>query len=352
MFFQLLRRFLREEVFHRAQLASVRITLLVGAVLLYSTTGYMFFEIAKKPETKWVDALWWSVVTMTTVGYGDMFPESLGGRLFVAIPTMVIGIGLLGFVLSVVATALIEARANEMRGHGRIRVKKHIVICNYPNRHRVLDLVEQIRADEATASTGIVLVDPDLEELPAELAKRGVQFVRGNPAKGEVMRRARIEYAQGALVLARNQLDERSDHTSLAILLTIEDINRDVFTVAELVDNNNREQLRRTGCDAIVCLAGFTTNFMVQELLDPGVQSVLDQLTSTDYGQQMFLVDSAATAPTPVRAVRAWAQGQGALLLGFQRDGETTVNPSEDAEVRPGDKLVLIAKRRPKPYRP
>lgn len=351
MFIQLLRRFMREQVMHRVQQASVRIALLVGAVLLYSTTGYMFFEIAKKPETKWVDALWWSVVTMTTVGYGDMFPESLGGRIFVAIPTMIIGIGLLGFVLSVVATALIEARANEMRGNGRIRVKKHIVICNYPNRHRVQDLVEQIRADESTTSTGIVLVDPELEELPIELARRGVQFVRGNPAKGEVLRRARIEQAQGALVLARNQLDEMSDHTTLAILLTIEDINSAVFTVAELVDNNNRELLRRTGCDAIVCLAGFTTNFMVQELLDPGVQSVLDQLTSTDYGQQMFLVDFEATEAKPIRELHVWAQGERALLLGFQRDGETTVNPSMDVEARPGDKLVLIAQRRPKPYR-
>jgi len=351
MFLQLLRRFLREEVLHRAQHASVRIALLVGAVLVYSTTGYMFFEIAKKPETKWVDALWWSVVTMTTVGYGDMFPESLGGRIFVAIPTMIIGIGLLGFVLSVVATALIEARANEMRGHGRIRVKNHIVICNYPNEHRVKDLVEQIRGDDSTASTGIVLVDPELEELPAELARRGVQFVRGNPAKGDVMRRARIEQARGALVLARDQLDATSDHTTLAILLTIEDIKREVFTVAELVDNNNREHLRRTGCDAIVCLAGFTTHFMVQELLDPGVQGVLDELTSTDFGQQMFVVDFASAEPKPISEVHAWAQQQGALLMGLQRDGKTTVNPPGDTDIREGDKLVMIARRRPKPYR-
>ncbi len=349
MFLQLM-RFFREEVVHRAKNAPARIAVLMVAVLCYSTTGYMFFEIAKKPETKWVDALWWSVVTMTTVGYGDMFPETTGGRIFVAIPTMIIGIGLLGFVLSVVATALIEARTNQLKGLTRVRMRKHIIICNYPSHHRVVDLVQQIRSDESTYNTGIVLVDAELEELPADLAKKGVQYVRGNPAKADTLRQASIESARGALVLAQNQLDARSDHTSLAILLTIETLESDVFTVAELVDNDNREFFERTGCDAIVCLSGFTTHIMVQELLDPGVQGVINQLTSTDYGQQIFVIPMESSGTHTVADVRNWARTQKALLLGYERDEDTEVNPPADTPLRKGDRLVLIAASRPAPF--
>lgn len=347
---QQLLRFFREEVMHRASAAPARVAILMVAVLCYSSTGYMFFEIAKKPDTTWDQAIWWSVVTLTTVGYGDMFPESLGGRFFVAIPTMIIGIGLLGFVLSVVATSLIEARSNQLKGVAKVRMKKHIVICNYPSRLRVLDLVEQIRSDDSTANAGIILVDDTLEELPLEIAKKGVQFVRGNAAKSEILRKACIEDARGALVLARDPNSTRSDHTTLAILLTIETIKKDVFTVAELVDNDNREFFERTGCDAIVCLSHFTTHIMVQELLDPGVQGVIDQLTSTDYGQQLFVVDMAAPKPATFQVVAEWAAGQKGLLLGYEREGQTEVNPKPDTLLRPGDRLVLIASHRPKAF--
>jgi Trk K+ transport system NAD-binding subunit len=151
------------------------------------------------------------------------------------------------------------------------------------------------------------------------------------------------------LVLAKNHQDRRSDHTSLAILLTIEDIKRDVFSVAELVDHKNREFFERTGCDAIVCLTGFTTHIMVQELLDPGVQSVIDQLTSTDYGQQLYVVDMDAPEQS-FEKVQEWAGKQQAILLGYARDGETEVNPPADTKLRRGDRLVLIATRRPKRY--
>ncbi len=349
MFIQLV-RFFREEVVHRARTAPARVGVLMVAVLCYSTTGYMFFEIQNKPETTWLEALWWSVVTMTTVGYGDMFPETVGGRIFVAIPTMIIGIGLLGFVLSVVATALIEARTNQLRGLTRVRMKDHIIICNYPSHHRVEDLVDQIRSDDDTHSAGIVLVDADLEELPGDLAKKGLQYVRGNPAKADTLQRADIEHARGALVLARNPMDARADHTSLAILLGIETIKRDVFTVAELVDNNNREFFERTGCDAIVCLSAFTTHIMVQELLDPGVQGVINQLTSTSYGQQIFVVDVESADPKPFEILQQWARDQNALLLGYERNGHTEVNPTAGTTLAKGDRLVLIATNRPKPY--
>ncbi|MFH2005536.1 MAG: ion channel [bacterium] len=342
-------RFFRQEVIHRSRAAPARISILMLALLSYSVTGYMYFELAKKPDLSWDQALWWSVVTMTTVGYGDMYPETMGGRFFVAIPTMLIGIGLLGFVLSVVATTLIEARANQLRGLAKVRMKNHIVICNYPSRLRVLDLVEQIRADESTHATGIVLLDDDLEELPPELAKQDVQFVRGNPAKAATLRKAHIEKARGALVLAKDPQDQRSDHTSLAVLLTIETVKREVFTVAELVETGNREFFERTGCDAIVCLQGFTTHLMVQELLDPGVQGVIDQLTSTAYGEQIFVVDFQSSKERPFSEIHTWATEQKALLLGYEREGKTKLNPEESAVLKPGDRLVFVATRRPKP---
>ncbi|MBN2495246.1 MAG: NAD-binding protein [Deltaproteobacteria bacterium] len=316
--------------------------------MCYSVTGFMYFEIQNKPELSWWDGIWWSFVTMTTVGYGDLFPESWGGRIFVAIPTMAIGIGLLGFILSIMATSLIEDRSKMIRGLARIKMKNHIIICNYPSEAKLLELVGQIRSDEATRGADIVLAADGLDELPNSLCKQRVQFVRGDPARTETLERACIDRARSALVLACDPQDPHSDHTSLAILLTIESIRREVFSAAELIDGNNREFFERTGCDAIVCPSEFTARFLVQELLDPGVQEVVSQLLSTDVGQQLFVLQAAdSLAGKRFSDLHAWAATHRAVLLGYLRAGSTQLNPPPDTSLATGDRLVVIAASRP-----
>lgn len=62
--------------------AFLRVSALMIALLLYGTTGFLYFELPNNPDLTWWDALWYTIVTLTTVGYGDFFPKSPGGRFF------------------------------------------------------------------------------------------------------------------------------------------------------------------------------------------------------------------------------------------------------------------------------
>ena len=63
----------------------IKAVILVAAIIAYGTSGFMYFEIDDRPELQWADALWWSVVTMTTVGFGDWFPLTLPGKMLVGL---------------------------------------------------------------------------------------------------------------------------------------------------------------------------------------------------------------------------------------------------------------------------
>lgn len=73
----------------------LKVALLTGLLVAFSSSGFMYFELADKPDLGWGDALWWSMVTMTTVGYGDFFPTTPGGRYVIGFPTMLFGISIL-----------------------------------------------------------------------------------------------------------------------------------------------------------------------------------------------------------------------------------------------------------------
>lgn len=341
----LLHFFKRIRKTHGTQL--FRLAILTLAILAFSSSGFMYFEIGDRPNLTWGDSVWWAVVTMTTVGYGDLFPQTVGGRYLIGFPTMLFGISILGYLLSVVASYLIEARAKELKGMGETLMKDHILVVHYPGFNRTRSVIRELRNDPKTRDIPIVLVDNELQELPNVLAQMKVRFIRGNPSKAETLDRAGFRRASHAIVLARDPSDSTSDHHALAVVLTLEKLHADIITTAECVDPEHIELFERAGCDNVVCLAQMSTNMIVQEALDPGVQGVIREITSNVYGQQLYVVPIEHLPRWKWSEVIAYFKGKATMPVGLQRGAMVMLNPDVDAEVQKGDRLVCIGPERP-----
>jgi len=341
----LLRLFSRRMVFDPP--VALRAAVLLVAVLAYGTTGFLYFELPGNPDLTWGDGLWYTFVTLTTVGYGDFFPRTPGGRYLVAIPVMALGIGLLGYLLSIAASALVASKTREQKGMKAHSLQDHVVIFNYPGSGKVAAILAELRSDPACGpDLQAVLVDEALPELPPELARLHVRFVRGNPARDETLDRADITHARHAMILSRRPGDPASDHLNVAIALAIEHRAKHVNTVVECVDPAAQELLRKTGCDRIVCPTRFDALFVSHELLNPGAHDLLQELLSGAQGHQLYLTRVDTGAPLPFGRVAEACAAHGHTALGVQGESGSVLTPSAEHEVKTGDRVVSIGRTR------
>ena len=326
--------------------AALRVIVLLTATLAYGSTGFMYFELPANPSLTWADSIWYAIVTVTTVGYGDFSPASLGGRFLVATPMMFFGIGLLGYVLSLAASALVEQKSKEAHGMGQFDFSGHLVICNFPNLGVIEHVLGELGADAAFERRhGIVLVDSDLMELPPELVKRDVHFVRGDPSRDETLVRANIDEAKHVIVLSKRPNDATSDMQNIAIVLAIEARHPEIHSVSQCIDPANEELLRKAKCDRVVCTSQFDAHFVATELLNPGVQDVVHELTSALHGEQLYITPYAGP-PCRLEDLSRKCQTAGHLLIGIRRGTDVTLNLPAGFQVQTNDQAVTIGTKR------
>lgn len=321
---------------------------LIVASAMYGSAGYLYFERPDKPGLTWLDSLWWSVVTMTTVGYGDFFPTTQAGRFLVAYPVMLVGMAFVAFSLTTFAGFFIRAEALNRRGIIMGRPKNHTVICSFSANGTFARLMEALRASHTEHKGEVVLVDPDLEELEPHWVAMGVRFVRGDPAKQEALHRAGIQDAARAIVLAKRVGSPDCDHSTAAVCLTIAQLAPNVHTVAECLDPESRALLERAGCRSVVCVGDLAPGILAHEAGERGIARVLRELAVWgDALNNLFLVPYLGQKTATVGQLRACLRAQNATLLGLRLGDTVKLNPVDSEPVALGSAVVVMAQDRP-----
>lgn len=134
---------LMKRVFRHSRRPTFRVGLgLLAAAALNLAFGLAFFFAEKEVSLNLTlaDSIWWSMVTMTTVGYGDFYPQTWIGRYLVAYPCFLLGIGLIGYLLGTIVDAVVESISRKKKGLGKMRTKNHLVICHCPSTAKILQI--------------------------------------------------------------------------------------------------------------------------------------------------------------------------------------------------------------------
>ena len=324
----------------------VKLLIFVALFVLFGTVGFYLTESPKHPELSVLDGLWWAIVTMTTVGYGDLYPESPIGRFFVAFPAMLAGGGVIAYTISVVANYLVEAKHRELRGMKQLDLNNHIVLTNYPGALKVHDMVQEIRADKTKGDIPIVLLTGSIEELPESLAMIGVAFVKGSPINDDALARACVEQAGHCIVFAQDDRDENSDSYNLGVLVGLRATGSKANIVAECVSPLHRALMRKAGADSVICVGELSTMLLAQASQGEQMQDLIADLASNRTPQQIDAVPFEGETIAFGELSNKLADDD-MVLIGVNHDGKYHVNPGTGHRVEAGDDLIIISAKQP-----
>lgn len=321
------------------RLGSLSWTTPLAVIALVFVSSWVLMALAEPdaPLTEPRNFWWYFLVTSSTVGYGDLFPTTTAGRL-VAVYIIFGGITALTMIFARVATALENARSRRMQGQMSHRHREHFVVIGYqPGR------TEKIISDISQGSDQPVVLcawDDQATQHPMPGAAQ-VHFVRGNLTDEDVLDRANIEAAHAVLV------DARDDNEAVAITIAAERAASGVHTVVALRDLERRRTVHKVDATAH-CVQWHSVAMIVEELHDPGIGLVYQELTSAGGGTATYSSQLPATVKT--RSYGEWqtvlGKAHSATVLAISTGEGVLVSPPWSTPVPPGATLFYVCGER------
>lgn len=305
---------------------------LLTTVALAGTVGFMLVE-----GWSFGDSLYMAVITVSTVGYGEVRPLSSAGRIL-AVVVIVVAVTALGFAATNIGVYLAEGHLLQDLRRKRMeralrRLRGHFIICGGGRFGREV-------AGEFTrsqASYAVVDLEPDhclLSGTP------GLSFVQGDAGDDQALREAGVERARG-LVAALPE-----DNANLYVVLTARQLNPELVIITQAAEQRSIDKLRLAGADRVVSPYLIAGRAMASALLRPSVVNFLDEALYRETALQIEQLQIPERSQLVGQSVRAAGIGAatGATVVAIHRPDGTLVSAAEalTATVRSDDILVAV----------
>lgn len=322
---------------HEGLIRSATVFFLVMIIIIFlGTVGFSIVE-----NWNWLDSLYMTLITVTTVGFGEVHPLSENGRI---ITLLILVGGLITFSVGVstLTRFVVEKELGGILWRRRMEkdiknIKNHVIICGGGDTGKIT-IKEFIRSKQK-----FVLIEKDpetinqLREIFPEML-----IVEGDATKDEVLQEAGIENAKGVITTLS------SDTENLFVTISAKTLNKNIQMVARAVDEDTQSKLYQVGADYVIAPNIIEGLRMASVMLRPTVVSFLEVMTlgeDIDLFLEEVLIQSAAKMKDKTLAEAQIPQKIGLIVIAMRKnDGKFLYNPKSDTMLEAGDVLIVLGK--------
>ena len=304
-------------------------------ILLVGTVGYRQLE-----DWSFLDSLYMTVISITTVGYGEVGEVSDAGRVF-TIFIIFTGIGIIAYILGMVAQAMVELQVRSIIGRRKLglkmkALKNHYIVCGFGR-------IGKIIAGEMKAyKIPMVVIDNTPEEREF-LEAEEIPFIIGDATVEEVLVEARIEKAKGLVSVVA------SDADNLFITMSARGLNPKLFILARSDQEHTEKKLLRAGANKVVSPYLLGGHKMAQSIIKPAVTDFIE-FTVHDRKIGLGMEELTVSEKSRLNGVSLIDSGirqdMDVIIVAIRKkEGEMKFNPSSESAIEAEDTLIALGKK-------
>lgn len=310
----------------------VLITIAIVATLLFGTIGFVVID-----HYPVFDAFYMTLITVTTVGYGEILPLSRAGRIFNSF-VIIFGATVVLLAIGAMTQTVIELELNQFFGKRRVkgmidRLENHFIVCGYGR-------VGRGAAEELAAAQEMFVVIDHSEERVERAMNAGMLAVVGDATRDDVLIEMGIQKAKGLIATLA------SDADNLFLILSAKALNSRLHLSARVDEETSEEKMRRAGANFVFAPYKSTGHRMAQALIKPHVQQFMD-FSAPGVGASVSIeqvsVSSRSSFAGRTLADVEMQKKLGLILLGVRKaDGSVLFNPALDQQIGAGDHVIVM----------
>lgn len=309
-------------------------SLAIVVILGFGTLGFKLLT-----EWTWFESFYFTLITITTIGYTEPADLTQNGRYFGTL-LIVVGVGTLGYALSVAVQSVVSLEVVSSLGKRRLmkeiqELKDHYIVCGAGRVGR--------RIGQEIAGRGLDCVLIETEDRAEPFESDGYRVLTGDATKEEVLKSAGIERARGIVCAVS------SDPENLYITLTARDLNQGIHIVARANEESVIPRLTRAGADKVVSPVITGSRQMAQMLLKPAVADFMELASMAD--KLDLELDQIEIGPGSGLAGSSVGDGaigstHDVIVIAVQGPGgNVAFNPGSDRTLATGDILIAMGSR-------
>ncbi|MFC1889518.1 potassium channel family protein [Thermodesulfobacteriota bacterium] len=302
-------------------------------IVLAGIAGYRTIE-----QWSLMDSLFMTIITLTTVGYGEVQPLSPAGRIFTVV-LITLGVGFVAYTIGSLTHWMVETQLRHILGRRRLqkqieRLQGHYIVCGFGR------MGTTICDGLKDKKVPVVIIEKEGEVLEKIISSDEYLYIQGDATDDETLLSAGIRRAQGLVAVAA------SDTTNVYITLTARQLNPELFILSRAEDDSAGRKLKQAGATRVISPYQIGARRMLMAIIRPAVIDFLDAaMFASDIDLQMeeHLVSERSKLSGKSLSESNIRKVHGLSVVAIKRqDGKMLFNPPADTVIENGDKLITI----------